>query len=157
MTHRTSWSLGSEIAPRSIDWNAVADAFCAAWTSDEGRPDFETLSQFYAQDADIVIFDTLPPLEGFSGFDDLRLSIYQELESLAVRRTGDVLAKSLASGAVVATAYPFHLSYRFADGRSYEIDARITETWERRGDTYLIVQEHPSTVYGGNVSQSQTK
>ena len=156
MSYPTSQNLGSDNAVRSIDWNDVADAFCAAWTSDQGRPDFETLSQFYAHDADVVIFDTLPPLEGFNGFHDLRLSIYQDLEKIAVRRTGDVLAKSLASGTVVATAYPFHLSYRFSDGRSYEIDARITETWEWRENTYLIVQEHPSTVYGSDTSQSKT-
>lgn len=107
-----------------------------------------TLAHFYAPDADIVIYDTLPPLEGFRGFDDLRSEIYDGLERINVRRTGPVVAKLLAEGSVVAAAYLFHLSYGFSDGRAYEIDARISEVWERRDGKYAIVQEHPSTVYG---------
>lgn len=42
---------------------------------------------------------------------------------------------------------PFHLRYAFNDGRTYEVEARITEVWEQRDDAYVIVQEHPSTVY----------
>lgn len=127
------------------DWERIADAFCAAWTSDEGRPDFEALAQFYAHDDDVVIYDTLPPLEGFRGFAALSREIYSGLERIAVERTGPVTAKPIAGGAAFATAYPFHLSYAFDDGRVYEIDARITKVWERRPEGWRIVQEHPST------------
>lgn len=130
------------------DWEAVADAFCDAWTSENGQPDFDTLAHFYAPDDDIIIYDTLPPLKGFRGFDDLRSQIYEGLERIAVRRTGSIVVKPLADERVIATAYPFHLSYSFSDGRAYEIDARISEVWELRDGKYAIVQEHPSTVYG---------
>lgn len=129
------------------NWSAITDEFCAAWTSENGQPDLETLANFYAHDADVVIYDTLPPLEGFAGFNDLRSEIYDGLERIATKRTGEVRLKMLADGQVVAAAYPIHHSYRFSDGRSYEIDARITQVWEKRDNSYRIVQEHPSTVY----------
>ncbi len=48
-------------------WNERADRFCKAWSSEVGHPDFDTLSKIYATDADIVIYDTLPPIQGFRG------------------------------------------------------------------------------------------
>lgn len=128
-------------------WDERADRFCKAWSSDVGRPDFETLSKIYATDADVVIYDTLPPIEGFRGFERMRQSIYPELTYIHVCRTGPIAVKRLANDTVVVTCYPFHLSYGFADGTGHEIDARISEVWERRRDGYVIVHEHPSTVY----------
>lgn len=129
-----------------VDWNAVADRFCAAWTSDTGKPDFNSLSEMYAHDDDVVIYDSLPPLNGFRGFSDLRNSIYDDLKELTVQRTDHVIVRSLANGAIVITAYPMRFHYRFADGRTYDFDARISEVWEKRGDRFVIVHEHPSTV-----------
>jgi hypothetical protein len=117
-----------------VDWEAVPDAFREAWTSDESRPDIDRLARFCAPDDDVVIFDTLPPLEGFAGS---RSSIHDGLARIGVARTG---------GATV-TAYPLHLSRAFADGRSHEIDARISEVRERREGGHATVHEHPSTVY----------
>lgn len=128
-------------------WNERADRFCKAWSSAVGRPDFDTLSRIYATDPDVVILDTLPPIEGFRGFEHMRQSIYPELAYIHVRRTGPIDVKRLASDAIVVTCYPFHLSYGFSDGTGHEIDARISEVWERRNGDYVIVHEHPSTVY----------
>jgi len=128
-------------------WNERADRFCEAWSSGVGRPDFDALSKIYAPDADVVIYDTLPPIQGFRGFEQMRGSIYPELASIQVRRTGPIDVKRLADGAVVVTSYPFHLSYGFSDGTGHEIDARISEVWEKRAGAYVIVHEHPSTVY----------
>ena len=36
-------------------WNERADRFCKAWSSEVGRPDFDTLSKVYAADADVDI------------------------------------------------------------------------------------------------------
>lgn len=71
------------------------------------------------------------------------------MRRIAVHRTGPVAVKALAGGQVIVTAYSFHLSYRFDDERAYEIDARISEVWERRADGYVIVHEHPSTICVG--------
>jgi ketosteroid isomerase-like protein len=128
-------------------WNERADRFCKAWSSAVGRPDFETLSKLYAPDTDIVIFDTLPPIHGFRGFEQMRQSIYPDVTGIEVRRTGPIDLKRLANGGVVVTSYPFHLSYSFSDGTGHEIAARISEVWEKRADGYVIVHEHPSTVY----------
>ena len=128
-------------------WNERADRFCEAWSSGVGCPDFDALSKVYAADADVVIYDTLPPMQGFRGFEQMRRAIYPELTTIQVRRTGPIDVKRLADGAVVVTSYPFHLSYGFADGTGHEIDARISEVWERRAGGYVIVHEHPSTVY----------
>jgi len=130
-----------------VDWAAVADAFCQAWSSNRGSPDYDCLANFYAPDDDVIIYDTLPPLQGFLGFKQLRNEIYPGLEHIAVKRTGDVVARAMAAGHVVVTCYPFHLQYAFVDGRTMSIDARITEVWERRSDGYRIVHEHPSTIY----------
>lgn len=132
-----------------VDWNAVADEFCLAWTSEDGRPDFDTLAHFYAPDDDVIIFDALPPLEGFRGFADLRASIYGGLSRILVTRTGEVMVRPLAGEAVMVTAFPLHFSYVFSNGRSFEIDGRISQVWERRGEAYVIVHEHPSTVFDG--------
>lgn len=128
------------------DWNEVADRFCRAWTTGTGKPDFYVLADMYAPDPDIIIYDSLPPIEGFRGFDDLRSSIYDGLDRLTVERTGPVEVRSLVGGAAVITAYPMRFAYDFSDGRKHRFDARITEVWERRGDRYVIVHEHPSTV-----------
>jgi ketosteroid isomerase-like protein len=128
-------------------WNERADRFCKAWSSDVGRPDFDTLSKVYAADADVVIYDTLPPIQGFRGFEQMRQSIYPALTYIHVRRTGPIDIKCLADCTVVVTCYPFHLSYGFSNGTGHEIEARISEVWERRADEYVIVHEHPSTVY----------
>ena len=130
-----------------VNWEAVADRFCEAWTSSIGKPNFDTLGEMYARDEDVIIYDTLPPLNGFRGFDDLRTSIYEGLASMTTELRGNVTVRALANGEVIVTSYPFHLSYRFDDGRHYEIDARITEVWEKRGERYVIVHEHPSTIY----------
>ena len=132
---------------RLASWNERADRFCEAWSSEVGRPDFDTLSKIYAADADVVIYDTLPPIEGFRGFEQMRHSIYPELKYIHVRRTGPIDVKRLADGSVVVTSYPFHLSYGFLNGTGHEIEARISEVWERRTGEYVIVHEHPSTVY----------
>ncbi len=128
-------------------WEDRADAFCRAWSSEEGRPDYDRLSEFYAPDPDMVIYDTLPPLVGFRGFSEMRRTIYPELARLHVARTGPIAVKMLCDGQVAITSYPFHLSYGFRDGTGYEIDARISEVWERREGRYVIVHEHPSTTY----------
>src|SRR5580765_6891800 len=77
----------------------------------------------------------------------MRQSIHPGLTTIQLRRTGPIGVKRLADGAVVVTSCPFHLSYGFADGTGDEIDARISEVWERRAGAYVIVHEHPSTVY----------
>ena len=132
---------------KMTSWNERADRFCKAWSSEVGHPDFDALSKIYAADADVVIYDTLPPMQGFRGFEQMRQSIYPELTSIHVRRTGPIDVKRLADGIVVVTNYPLHLSYRFSDGTGHEIDARISEVWERRDGEYVIVHEHPSTAY----------
>lgn len=128
------------------DWNAVADIFCAAWSTDDGKPNFDVLAEMYAHDADVVIYDSLAPIEGFRGFEDLRSSIYADLAQLSVQRTGNVEHRSFADGKIVVTAYPLRFAYDFKDGRAYEFDARISEVWELRNQRYVIVHEHPSTV-----------
>jgi ketosteroid isomerase-like protein len=129
-----------------IDWTAVADAFCQAWSNNRGSPDYDYLAKLYAPENDVIIYDTLPPLDGFLGFAQLRNKIYPGLEEIAVERTGDVVAREIAAGQVVIICYPFSLRYAFAGGRKMSIDARISEVWERRNDGYRIVHEHPSTV-----------
>lgn len=134
------------LAADGPDWNAVADRFCAAWTSPTGTPDFDTLGAMYAPDPDIVIYDSLAPLDGFRGFAAMRSGIYVGLASLDVHRTGEVEERSLANGAVVVISYPMRFAYAFDDGRRLDFDARMSEVWELRGDRYVIVHEHPSTV-----------
>ena len=131
----------------SSEWQDRVDLFCRAWSSEVGVPDFATLAELYASDPDITIYDTLPPLEGFQGFDHMRVSIYPSLALVRVRRTGPVKLKSLCDGQVVVTSYPFHLTYGYADNTRHEISARISEVWERRDSGYVIVHEHPSTTY----------
>jgi ketosteroid isomerase-like protein len=139
--------LGTLTGQQFIDWNERADAFCRAWSSEEGHPDYGALSKFYAPDTDVVIYDTLPPLGGFRGFEQMRHTIYPGLALIRVRRTGPLTVKSLCEGNVVVTNYQFHLKYGFSDGTGYDIDARISEVWERRDGAYVIVHEHPSTTY----------
>ena len=128
-------------------WNERADRFCEAWSSEVGHPDFDALSELYAADPDVVIYDTLPPIQGFRGFEQMRQAIYPDLERIFVRRTGPIAVKHLVAGRVVVVSYPFHLSYGFANGTGLEIEARISEVWEKRAGRYVIVHEHPSTVY----------
>ena len=128
-------------------WNERADRFGEAWRSEVGRPNFVALWELYAAEPDVVISDTLPPIQGFRGFEQMRQSIYPGLKRILVRRTGPIAVKYLVAGSVVVVSYPFHLSYGFANGTGLEIEARISEVWEKRAGRYVIVHEHPSTVY----------
>src|SRR5262249_30513478 len=49
-SHRGTMTSDDEMA----SWNERADRFCQAWSSDVGRPDFDTLSKIYAPDDDVV-------------------------------------------------------------------------------------------------------
>lgn len=129
-----------------VQWEIVADQFCDAWSTSTGEPDYATLAGMYAPDDDVVIFDSLPPLRGFRGFDDMRGSIYDEgLVSLKVVRAGPVDVRRLADGNAVVVSYSLDFEYEFADG-PLSFGGRISQVWERRGERYVIVHEHPSTV-----------
>ena len=128
------------------DWTAAADRFVEVWSSDTGEPDYDALAKLYGQDDDIVIYDSLPPIQGYRGFPEMKNTIFAEVAFLRVQRTSEVTTRELAEGAVVVTSYLLQLEYRFADGESAEFPARISQVWERRGDHYEIVHEHPSTV-----------
>lgn len=135
------------------DWTAVADRFVEAWSSPTGEPDFGALAKLYGQDEDIVIYDSLQPLGGYAGFADMKDAIFGEVSFIEVTH-GAVTARELAGGAVVVTYYPLHFRYRFADGGSIAFDARISQVWERRGDHYEIIHEHPSTAIDQNGNPS---
>lgn len=125
-------------------WQQRIETYCKAWTTDTGKPDFETLSTFYAKDNDVVIYDSLPPLEGFTGFDQMT-EIYPGLTRLEVLPNRDLRVKYVADNRVAITAFTSQMSYTFENGKTFKIKARHSDVWEKRGDAWLIVHEHPST------------
>lgn len=129
----------------NIEWQNRIQEYCKAWTTDSGQPNFEHLATFYAMDSDIVIYDSLPPLEGFAGFAEMR-SIYPGLSRLYVSPNQDLQVKFLAEGQVAVTAFTSQMSYTFEDGNEFVVNARHTDVWEKRNNQWLIVHEHPSTV-----------
>lgn len=133
-------------ATEPIDWDSIADLFCRAWSAESDKPDFQTLSTMYAPEPEVVIYDSLPPLNGFRGFADLKSTIYPDLRRLSVKRISPVEWRSFADDRVVIVAYLLRYEYGFRDGRELRFDGRISQLWERRGDRFVIVHEHPSTV-----------
>lgn len=129
----------------SSEWQSRIHEYCEAWTTDSGHPDFERLATFYAMDSDVVIYDSLPPLEGFAGFAEMR-SIYPGLSRLSVSPNQDLQVKFLAEGQVAVTVFTSWMAYTFEDGNEFEVNARHTDVWEKRNNQWLIVHEHPSTV-----------
>ncbi|MCC5621981.1 DUF4440 domain-containing protein [Nostoc sp. CHAB 5715] len=129
----------------NTEWQNRIQEYCEAWTTDSGHPNFERLATFYAMDSDVVIYDSLPPLEGFAGFAEMR-SIYPGLSQLSVSPNQDLQVKLLAEGRVAVTAFTSRMAYTFEDGNEFEVSARHTDVWEKRNNQWLIVHEHPSTV-----------
>ncbi|AFY97007.1 YybH family protein [Chamaesiphon minutus] len=129
----------------NTEWQNRIQEYCEAWTTDSGCPNFDRLETFYAMDSDVVIYDSLPPLEGFTGFAQMR-SIYPGLLRLTVSPNQDLQVKLLADGQVAVTAFTSHMAYRFEDGNEFKVNARHTDVWEKRNNQWLIVHEHPSTV-----------
>ena len=129
----------------NTEWQNRIQEYCEAWTTDNGDPNFDRLAMFYAMDSDVVIYDSLPPLEGFAGFAQMR-SIYPGLSRLTVSTNQDLQVKLLAEGRVAVTAFTSRMSYTFDDDSNFEVNARHTDVWENRNNQWLIVHEHPSTV-----------
>jgi ketosteroid isomerase-like protein len=129
----------------SSEWENRIHEYCEAWTTDSGHTDFDRLATFYAMDSDVVIYDSLPPLEGFAGFAEMR-SIYPGLSRLSVSPNQDLQVKFLAEDQVAVTVFTSRMRYTFEDGNEFELNARHTDVWEKRNNQWLIVHEHPSTV-----------
>jgi hypothetical protein len=136
--------------PTTMDWEQVADRFCDAWTTEDGQPDYTLLRELYSEDGDIVIYDSLPPLEGFRGFDQMTAEMYaDDLVALSVERSGPVEKRELGDGSAVVVSYPLSFVYRFEGEPPLEFEARISQVWELQGPGFRIVHEHPSTIIPG--------
>lgn len=134
----------------TVDWEQVADRFCRAWTTEDGQPDYKLLRELYSEDRDIVVYDSLPPLEGFRGFEQMAAEIYaHDLEVLSVERSGSVEKRKLGDGSAVVISYPLSFLYRFEGKAPLEFEARISQVWELQGPGFRIVHEHPSTIIPG--------
>ena len=92
----------------NAEWQQRIEDYCEAWTTYDGKPDFKRIGEYYAHDPDVIIYDTLPPLEGFTGFEALR-AIYPNLERLVVTPNKDVQVRLLAGGTVAITTHTFRL------------------------------------------------
>lgn len=137
----------------NAQWQQRIENYCEAWTTYDGKPDFDRIGEYYAHDPDVIIYDTLPPLEGFTGFEALR-AIYPNLERLVVTPNKDVRVRLLAGGTVAITTHTFRLAHTPKGGAKFEVDARQSNVWEKRDGKWLIVHEHPSTVVQTKASET---
>lgn len=134
----------------AVDWERVADCFCGAWTTEDGQPDYTLLRELYSEDGDVVIYDSLPPLEGFRGFEEMAAEIYaHDLMALSVERSGAIEKRELGDGSAIVVSYPLSFLYRFKGKPPLEFEARISQVWELQDPGFRIVHEHPSTIISG--------
>lgn len=128
------------------EWQQRIDDYYAAWAIETGRPNFERLSQIYAEDPDIIFYDILPPLEGYRGFDALQREVYADIVRMTATPNKDLRVWMLAEGRVAITAQTYRQSIVFRTGKSFAVDARETDVWERRDGRWRIVHAHASSV-----------
>jgi len=127
------------------EFKVLLDRYYAAWSSDGGNIDFDTAGQFYVHSDELLVYDPMPPLGGFQGwnalkagdqnafgnFTHIKLTPYDDLK---VTRHGDVAWCTLT----------YHLSLSTKTGEGGEYDLRHTIIWEKREGQWLIVHEHAS-------------
>jgi uncharacterized protein (TIGR02246 family) len=117
-------------------------ALAAAWTQALAQNDPDKMLPLYAEDA--VLWGTLSstPRADRAGLRDYFVGAFKALPSLKVT-FGDQLIRVYDGTAINTGTYM--LSY-VKDGETKSLPARYSFTYVKRGDTWLVVDHHSSTM-----------
>ena len=122
------------------------DNYFTAWSKISDKFDIAPAARLYARDSDLVVWDILPPLNGYRGIADYKVNIqknaYDKFERFRLTSRDDL--RVTQSGLIAWTTVTFHAEGKLKNGMPLKLDGRLTDIWERRGRQWLIVHEHSS-------------
>ncbi|MFC4986257.1 YybH family protein [Saliphagus infecundisoli] len=128
------------------EFESLIQRFTAAWSTDTGTPEYEEVSEFYAPEDDVILYDFVDPRAGYHGWEELRPGLEKEIYagvSSLDWTPSDVWA--VRRDDIAWTGFNWDMTIRFDDGDTETIDTgRMTMIWEMRNGSWRIVHEHSS-------------
>lgn len=123
-----------------VEFKQLVDRNYAAWNTMKSP----AVAKFYAQDADLVIYDALPlKYEGWNEFKSgIQTHLFDKLNRFQLTANDDL--RATRQGDLVWATFTYHLSAQLKDGTPLEVEGRQTALWQQRNGQWLIVHEHTS-------------
>jgi ketosteroid isomerase-like protein len=136
--------------------------YYTGWGFDDGRAHSADARRFYAPDLDLVLYDTQPPVAGFSDTESLHRGVADRAAAAGIRSV--IFAPALdqvqarAINNVVWTITPYRVTAVLPDGTNLSLMPTQTHVWERRDGDWLIVHEQtaPQAGYGDLAPTGET-
>ena len=123
----------------TVEFRPLADKMVAAWST----LDASKAAPYYAKDADLAFFDATPlKYKGWQEYADGFSKATGDWKSLTIAINPDF--RATREGNVVWATCTAHFEMTPKKGNVMSMDGRMTEIWEKRGDTWLSVHEHVS-------------
>ncbi len=117
-----------------------------AWSTRTGTPDYKTLSRLYTQGSELVMYDPQPPLEGYTGWNNVRQglqrNVFNNVSSLQLTMNKDF--RAWCRGDVAWTTFTNIVAAVPKNGQPSNTTTRQSNVWERQNGCWVIVHEHAS-------------
>jgi ketosteroid isomerase-like protein len=136
--------------------------YYAGWGFEDGRAHSADARRFYAPDLDLVLYDTQPPVVGFTDTESLHRGVADRAAAAGIRSVIHTPAldqvQALAINNVAWTITPYRVTAVLPDGASLSLAPTQTHVWERREGAWLIVHEQtaPQADYGDLAPTGET-
>jgi ketosteroid isomerase-like protein len=136
--------------------------YYAGWGFEDGRTHSADARRFYAPDLDLVLYDTQPPVVGFTDTESLHRGVADRAAAAGIRSVIHTPAldqvQALAINNVAWTITPYRVTAVLPDGASLSLAPTQTHIWERRDGAWLIVHEQtaPQADYGDLAPTGET-
>jgi ketosteroid isomerase-like protein len=149
---------GVVTADEYAEFKQLVAEYCEAWSTQNGKLNFDKPAQFYAKDADLIFYDPLPPLNGYNSWYDLKTNLpwYDgRFSSMEFKPNNDL--RVWHHGNIAWTTFTFHISAKPKIGKTKELDGRETAIWEKRDGRWMNVHENLSLPLSLNKLQSKQR
>lgn len=131
----------ASVQPQDVtaEFRTLSDKMTAAWST----LDPSNAAPYYAKDPDLAFFDATPlKYKGWQEYADGFSKAVADWKSMTITINPDF--RATREGNVVWATCTAHFEMTPKKGAAKSLDARMTEIWEKRGDTWLSVHEHVS-------------
>lgn len=132
--------------PSDADLKELIQKYYAAWSTGSSQ----NADKFYAKDADLVYFDVAPfEYKGWEAYKAGSQKYFLDTtNNVQFHLNDDLQIHHIGKDAFWMTI-TFTLTGDGKDGSKVSIKCRQSDVWEKRGNDWLIVQEHISTPLPG--------
>lgn len=121
------------------------DEYCAAWSTQEGQPNWSMIEKLYA-DEELFHYDAVTP-HSFTNVAGMKVAFAQmqknlRLESLKLTARDEL--KTFRRGDLVWTTVLQDVVVKTEDGNELKMVQRQTGIWEERDGNWVMIHEHLS-------------